>query len=235
MASEGYHMSGVAAIICIAIGILVFVLLFIFAKRQIMRLSLKNRFVPHIPLARDAPKHLKQRIESKLTVVRDITFEPNLLNYLNYESTESKDVDYDHIYRMKAIDSLALLEAEMIEATGDYSLKRPPGQDLRYYLLRLVKDDGPLINCDTKLINHFVDSYNSARHEPYPHFGLENYNQFMTLLNTIRNCITTKTSPNRKSVLKGKDTTAQMAFNGKTQVSIRQNKVDFVVTDETSV
>ncbi|CAG2100464.1 unnamed protein product [Medioppia subpectinata] len=235
MASEDYHISGVAAIICIAIGILIFVLLFIFAKRQIMRLSLKNRFVPHIPLARDAPKVLKQRIDSKLTVVRDITYEPNLLNYLHFESNESKEKNYEHIYRMKAIDSLATLEADIVEVTADCSLKRPPGQDLRYYLLRLVKDDGPLNNCDTKLINQFVDSYNSARHEPYPHFGLDQYNQFMTLLNTIRNCITTKTSPNRKCVQKGKDTTAQMAFNGKTQVSIRQNKVDFVVTDETSV
>lgn len=233
MVGNGYHMSGVAAIICIAIGILIFVLLFIFAKRQIMRLSLKNRFVPHIPLGKDAPKVLKQRIDSKLNVVRDITFEPNLLNRIN--SNLTKEPNYQHIYRMKAIDSLSTLESAIIETMGDHNLKRPPGQDLRYYLLKLVRDDGPLSNCDTKLINQFVDSYNSARHEPYPNFGSENYNQFMTSLNTIRNCIITKSCPNQKGWPKGKDTTAQMVFNGKTQVSLRPNKVDFVDTDETSV
>ncbi|XP_054159490.1 protein C1orf43 homolog [Oppia nitens] len=232
--AEEYNMSGVAAIICIAIGILIFVLLFIFAKRQIMRLSLKNRFVPHIPLARDAPKSMRQRIEAKLNVVRDITFEPNLMNKGDNDTNDAKQPLYDHIYRMKAVDSLTLLEADIIELTGNYNLKRPPGQDLRYYLLKLVRDDGPLANCDTKLINQFVDSYNGSRHEPYPVFNLDNYNQFMTLLNTIRNSIQNKTS-NRKTKLKGKDTTAQMVFNGKTQVSIRQNKVDFVDTDETSV
>lgn len=55
-----------------------------------MRLSLKNRFVPHIPLAKDAPKPLKQKIDSKLNVVRDITYEPNLLNAFNCESSQSE-------------------------------------------------------------------------------------------------------------------------------------------------
>lgn len=136
---------------------------------------------------------------------------------------------------MKAIDSLSALEAAIVETTNCPDLKRPPGQDLRYYLLKLVKDDGPLSNCDPKLINEFVDCYNSARHEPFPHFGSQHYTQFMTLLNTIRNSIKTKSSPNRNPWPKRKDTTAQMAFNGKTQVSLRQNKVDFVTTDETSV
>jgi hypothetical protein len=140
---------------------------------------------------------------------------------------------------MKAIDSLSILEASIVDSCGDQKRKRPPGQDLRYYLLKLVKEDGPLSNCDTKLINQFVDSYNSARHEPFPLFGLEEYNHFMTLLNTIRNGITNKNSPpNRKSSTvtnRGRDTTAQMVFNGKTQVSVKHNKVDFVDTNETSV
>ena len=54
-----------------------------------MRLSLKNRFLPHIPLAKDAPKPLKQRIDAKLNIVRDITFEPNLLNPNDSDSKRS--------------------------------------------------------------------------------------------------------------------------------------------------
>ena len=73
------------------------VLLFIFAKRQIMRLSLKNRFVPHIPLAKDAPKPLKQRIDAKLNIVRDITFEPNLLNPITCDSKRSNYKCFDEL------------------------------------------------------------------------------------------------------------------------------------------
>ncbi|PRD24521.1 UNVERIFIED_CONTAM: hypothetical protein NCL1_43513 [Trichonephila clavipes] len=66
-------LSGIAIIICIAFGVLLslscryewcistkdyctFVLLFIFANRQIKRFSLKSKSGPHIPVAQDAPK-----------------------------------------------------------------------------------------------------------------------------------------------------------------------------------
>ena len=133
------------------------------------------------------------------------------------------------------MDALADLEAAIVETSGDYSLKRPPGQDLRYYLLRLVKDDGPLSDCDTKLINEFVDCYNSGRHEPFPHFGSEHFNHLMNLMNTIRSCIKANNSPNRRISQRAKDTTAQMVYNGKTQVSLRQNKAEVICSDETSV
>lgn len=147
----------------------------------------------------------------------------------------AKHDKYQHFYRMKAIDALALLEAAIVESSGNPSLKRPPGQDLRYYLLRLVKDDGPLCACDTKVINEFVDCYNSARHEPFPYFGSENLNHFINLLNAIRNSIKANNSPNRRISPKAKDTTAQMVYNGKTQVSLRQNKTELICNDETSV
>ncbi|KAF3839743.1 hypothetical protein F7725_018460 [Dissostichus mawsoni] len=58
----------------------VFVLLFIFVKRQIVRFAMKSRRGPHVPLGHNAPKELRQEIEAKLCQVQKIHFEPRLLS-----------------------------------------------------------------------------------------------------------------------------------------------------------
>ncbi|XP_054714779.1 protein C1orf43 homolog [Uloborus diversus] len=72
-------LSGIAIIICIAFGILTFVLLFIFGNRQIKRFSLKSRSGPHIPIAQDAPKSLQNEINRRLEIVKTIFYQPPLL------------------------------------------------------------------------------------------------------------------------------------------------------------
>ena len=42
------QLSGVAVVIIIAVGVQTFIMLFIFAKRQIMRFTLRSRRGPHI-------------------------------------------------------------------------------------------------------------------------------------------------------------------------------------------
>lgn len=61
--AEGVHksnmpqeLSGVTVVIIIASGVLLFILLFIFAKRQIMRFALRSRRGPHVPIGHDAKK-----------------------------------------------------------------------------------------------------------------------------------------------------------------------------------
>lgn len=49
-------LSGVTVVIIIAGGVLTFLLLFIFAKRQIMRFALRSRRGPHVPIGHDAKK-----------------------------------------------------------------------------------------------------------------------------------------------------------------------------------
>lgn len=49
-------LSGVTVVIIIAGGVLTFLILFIFAKRQIMRFALRSRRGPHIPIGHDAKK-----------------------------------------------------------------------------------------------------------------------------------------------------------------------------------
>lgn len=50
------QLSGVMIIIIIGGGVLTFVALFIFAKRQIMRFTIRSRRGPHVPVGNDAKK-----------------------------------------------------------------------------------------------------------------------------------------------------------------------------------
>lgn len=54
--SMSEKLSGVTVVIIIAGGVLTFLILFIFAKRQIMRFALRSRRGPHIPVGHDAKK-----------------------------------------------------------------------------------------------------------------------------------------------------------------------------------
>ncbi|EFX61616.1 hypothetical protein DAPPUDRAFT_18736, partial [Daphnia pulex] len=66
--------------IFIALGSLVLVLLFIFAKRQIMRFTLRSRRGPHVPIGHSAPRWLRKEIERRLDLVGRIKHEPKLVS-----------------------------------------------------------------------------------------------------------------------------------------------------------
>lgn len=53
------ELSGVTVIIIVSSGILLFIMLFIFAKRQIMRFALRSRRGPHIPIGHGTKKVCK--------------------------------------------------------------------------------------------------------------------------------------------------------------------------------
>lgn len=142
-----------------------------------MRFALKSR--RNIPIAAEAPKSMRKEIERRIGVVKDIKYEPKLIN--SEEDMEKENV-YPHIYRMKAVDSLKSIEECIVRATGDVSYSRPPGQDVRYYLAR---NSFLLSSVDQRVIDSFVDSYTHARHEPLPVFGLTEYTRHMDLVNEI--------------------------------------------------
>lgn len=50
------ELSGVTVVVIIALGALTLLLLFIFAKRQITRFTLRSRRGPHVPIGHDAKK-----------------------------------------------------------------------------------------------------------------------------------------------------------------------------------
>lgn len=98
--------------------------------------------------------------------------------------------NYPHYWRMRAVDQLELLQECIDRACPkDPEYHRPPRQDLRIYLLKMAKDGGPLRGCETRLIHQFVDAYVHARHEPTPDFNEQEYNNYMNLLNKLRNYV----------------------------------------------
>ncbi|XP_039705660.1 protein C1orf43 homolog isoform X2 [Pteropus medius] len=110
MASSSNWLSGVNVVLVMAYGSLVFVLLFIFVKRQIMRFAMKSRRGPHVPVGHNAPKDLKEEIDIRLSRVQDIKYEPQLLadddaRLLQLETQGNLNC-YNYLYRMKALDAI---------------------------------------------------------------------------------------------------------------------------------
>ncbi|CAN8004943.1 unnamed protein product [Ixodes hexagonus] len=183
------RLSGVAIIICIALGVLTFLLLFIFTKRQIMRFTLKSKHSPHVPIGHGVSKSLKDEVDRRLLIIKDITFEPVLLKRnektLFDEGNSLTAAQPQHLFRMAVVDSLAELEEQL--CCKDKTKIRKPGQDVRVFLLRQVHG-GPFANCDLRSIHRFLDLYEHARHGP-KEFGQEQYLEFMATLEELKKSI----------------------------------------------
>uniref|UniRef100_A0A4W6FU53 Chromosome 1 open reading frame 43 n=1 Tax=Lates calcarifer TaxID=8187 RepID=A0A4W6FU53_LATCA len=123
----------------------VFVLLFIFVKRQIMRFAMKSRRGPHVPLGHNAPKELRQEIEAKLSQVQKIHFEPRLL---------SPDDD-----RLKQREQTDLPFRELGGTSTAVTGKR-----FRTWLLQLRNSQCMFRDSQSSLIDTVLDGYNKARH-----------------------------------------------------------------------
>ncbi|XP_064475037.1 protein C1orf43 homolog isoform X2 [Ornithodoros turicata] len=183
------RLSGVAIIICIGLGVMMLLLLFIFAKRQIMRFTLKSKNSPHFPIGYGVSKSLHDEVDRRLLTIKDITYEPVLLKQqegMHFTGGNSlAQIRPPHLLRMKAVDCLATLEADLQSA--DKTRVRCPGQDVRVFLLRQLQD-GPLANCDPRNVYRFLDLYEQARHSPKD-FAEEQYMAYMHILEELRSCI----------------------------------------------
>ncbi|CAH0551493.1 unnamed protein product [Brassicogethes aeneus] len=193
-------LSGVTVIIIIGAGFLTFILLFIFAKRQIMRFTLRSRRGPHVQVGLDASKVLKKEIERRFDLIGKIICEPQLISKTDprYIVCPGQQIPA-HYYRLKAVDDVKILEGEITKQ--DSCLVRNPGENLRGYLLTTLA--APLNGSGQRLIHQFCDLYEHARHDPN-HFGDEEYQQFTRLLmklvdaaKLLRSYNSRKSSPNR--------------------------------------
>ncbi|KAG5856447.1 hypothetical protein ANANG_G00008060 [Anguilla anguilla] len=100
-------LSGVNVVLVMAYGSLVFVLLFIFVKRQIMRFAMKSRRGPHVPLGHNAPKELREEIDLRLSKVHEIRYEPRLLSPDDDRlKHRGQNGCYNYLYRMRALDAI---------------------------------------------------------------------------------------------------------------------------------
>ncbi|KAI3361040.1 hypothetical protein L3Q82_013243, partial [Scortum barcoo] len=156
-------LSSINVVLVMAYGSLVFVLLFIFVKRQIMRFAMKSRRGPHVPLGHNAPKELRQEIEAKLCQVQKIHFEPRLLSPADDRlKHREQSGSYDYLYRMRALDAIRDADLPFRELGG--SSTAVTGKRLRTWLLQLRNSRCMFRDSLCTVIDTVLDGYNKARH-----------------------------------------------------------------------
>ncbi|XP_077455752.1 protein C1orf43 homolog isoform X2 [Stigmatopora argus] len=175
-------LSSVNVVLVMAFGSLVFVLLFIFVKRQIMRLAMKSRRGPHVPIGHNAPKELRQEIEAKLCQVQKIHFEPRLLSP---EDERLKSGGCDYQYRMRALDAIRDTDFPFCHLGGSSSAVT--GKRFRTWLLQLKNSHCLFREGQKGLVDTVLDGYNKARHgaEAFGETELCQYREALTELASV--------------------------------------------------
>lgn len=177
--------SGVTIVIFIACGILTFVLLFLFAKREIMRFSLKNRRGPHVAIGHDAPKHLRREMDDRFCRIIALKLEARSLLVEKSFSGEPNVEDQRPTstwYRMKAVDDVKIFEEKIREKYP--SMKRKPLESLRSYLLTVLSGSSPGSK-KVKLVHNLCDAFEHARHNP-KEFGSDDYQYLSMILSELQ-------------------------------------------------
>nr|KAG5708599.1 hypothetical protein BaRGS_033020 [Batillaria attramentaria] len=169
----------VTVVLFIASGTLVFILLFLFAKRQIMRFALKSARKPHISIGADAPRELRDEIQRRLGLVQTVRFEPTLL------SERVQDVATtvpNHYYcRMKALDAFTNA-VECLRGQDNSITLRSTKQTIQLYLFSLCPSAPG--TPQAQLVHQFCHAYNRARHNPAI-FGDAEFVNYMELLDRV--------------------------------------------------
>uniref|UniRef100_A0A1B0CQU9 Uncharacterized protein n=1 Tax=Lutzomyia longipalpis TaxID=7200 RepID=A0A1B0CQU9_LUTLO len=198
------NISSAGAILIIGGGVLTFIILFIFAKRQIMRFTLRSRRGPHVPVGHDAEKSLKREIERRIEAIEKISHEPQLLLDDHRYILRPDCTLPPFYYRLKAVDDIKVLEREIARQEGSV---RQPRENLRSFLLTTLAV--ALNGSGQRLIHQFCDMYEHARHDP-SEFGNEEYEAYHRMLmklidaaKSLKNfCNSRKSSPSRTPVKK---------------------------------
>ncbi|KAJ8664979.1 hypothetical protein QAD02_006641 [Eretmocerus hayati] len=170
-----HQLTNTTIILFIAAGVQTILILFIFAKRQIMRFSLRSRRGPHTPIAYDTEKALRKEIERRIQVIPRIQFEPHL------QECYQRSLDACHqsstYYRVKTVNGLKILDTHIMNRDSSY--KRHPNENIRRFLINVLpatfNDNGQ------HLIHEFCDLYERARHDPSK-FKSEDYATYSKIL-----------------------------------------------------
>lgn len=172
------QLSGVAVVIIIAVGVQTIIMLFIFAKRQIMRFTLRARRGPHMSVGQGSFKQLRREIDRRLDYVSHIRYEPRLGHVGSDRDT------LRHVYRARAIDKVQELDTAI--SRYDLHFSRPAGANLRSFLIECLA--GPLVGLDPRHVHRFCDLYVQARHSYHKFHQLELQN-FLNLLQQLQDLV----------------------------------------------
>ncbi|XP_056142484.1 protein C1orf43 homolog isoform X3 [Lampris incognitus] len=185
-------LSHVNVVLVMAYGSLVFVLLFIFVKRQIVRFAMKSRRGPHVPLGHNAPKDLRQEIDSKLNKVQKIHFEPRLLSPEDDRlNCRGRSGCYDYLYRMRALDAIRDTDLPFRELGGTPTAIT--GKRFRTWLLELRNSNALIHSNQSSLIDTVLEGYNNARHGAEV-FGEAEFLKYQEALTELASVVKTHTS-----------------------------------------
>lgn len=169
------QLSGVTVVIIIAVCVEWFIVLFIFAKRQITRFALRNKRGPHTHLGQGAPKQLRKEADRRLDYVPYIKHEPPTSRLIADEALK---------YRSLTASDYAAFETELARLHPNYA--RLPGTDVRAFLLKCQRQavQGPLRDAEPRDVHLVCDLYSHARHhfEPY---GQQQYRLFKATLERL--------------------------------------------------
>ncbi|XP_074509776.1 protein C1orf43 homolog [Sebastes fasciatus] len=202
-------LSSINVVLVMAYGSLVFVLLFIFVKRQIMRFAMKSRRGPHVPLGHNAPKKLRQVIEAKLCQVQKIHFEPRLLSPDDDRLKHRGHSGFpDHLYRMRALDAIRDTDLPFRELGGTSTAVT--GKRLRTWLLQLRNNHCVFRDSLSSLIDTVLDGYNKARHgaEAFGEAEFLKYQEALTELASAVKSHSSSTTPSQYHQSAAKDLTS---------------------------
>ncbi|XP_051922183.1 protein C1orf43 homolog isoform X3 [Hippocampus zosterae] len=147
-----------------------------------MRLAMKSRRGPHVPIGHNAPKELRQEIEAKLCQVQKIHFEPRLLSP---EDERLKSATCEYQYRMRALDAIRETDFPFWELGG--SSTAVTGKRFRTWLLQLKNSHCLFRDGQKGLIDMVLDGYNKARHgdKAFGEAELSKYQEALTELASV--------------------------------------------------
>ncbi|KAI8789171.1 hypothetical protein BgiMline_001041 [Biomphalaria glabrata] len=169
----------VTVVLLIAAGILVFLVLFLFAKRQIFRFALKSARKPHVIIGADVPKALRDKIHACLKMTEEIYYEPTLLSEQVQNAAYS--VENTYYYRMKALDAFSNA-VTTLQLNDPLLPHREAKQSIQLYLFCLCPS--VVGNKQSKMIQSFAQMYMHARHSPLV-FGEKELVKYMELLEKV--------------------------------------------------
>uniref|UniRef100_A0A665VKK1 Uncharacterized protein n=1 Tax=Echeneis naucrates TaxID=173247 RepID=A0A665VKK1_ECHNA len=205
-------LSSINVVLVMAYGSLVFVLLFIFVKRQIMRFAVKSRRGPHVPLGHNAPKELRQEIEAKLCQVQKIQFEPRLLSPDDDRLKQTEQIDsHDYLYRMRALDAIRDTDLPFHELGGTSAAVT--GKRFRTWLLQLRNSHCVFRDSRRSLVDIVLEGYNKARHGAEVAFGKAEFIKYQEALTELASVVKSHSSsssstPNQHHQSAAKDLTS---------------------------
>lgn len=179
-------LSGVNVVLVMAYGSLIFVLLFIFVKRQIMRFAMKSRRGPHVPIGHNAPKDLREEIDRSLLKVQDLDYEPQLLDEDDVRLLQLQDPTsqgrYNYLFRMKALDAIRHIDVPVSQGSDHGKLLT--GKSFRTFLLELREGNSPYRGVRKNLIEKLIDGYEAARYGTAV-FGKTEYLKYQHAVNEL--------------------------------------------------